>query len=101
MAGLACGIPSPLAWPALAARFDAFCAIAEGTADEGVRRLAALGLDRGECSGATVGAARALLRRDDARAALGVDAGTTVLLLLTEGVTDPERFARITGRAAP
>jgi diaminopropionate ammonia-lyase len=101
MAGLACGIPSPLAWPALAARFDAFCAIEEDTADEGVRRLAALGLDRGECSGATVGAALELLREDEARAALGVDESSSVLLLLTEGVTDPERFARITAPAAP
>jgi diaminopropionate ammonia-lyase len=101
MAGLACGIPSPLAWPALAARFDAFCAIEEETADEGVRRLAALGLDRGECAGAAAGAALELLARPDARAALGVDAGSSVLLLLTEGVTDPERFARITRRAAP
>jgi diaminopropionate ammonia-lyase len=101
MAGLACGIPSPLAWPALAARFDAFCAIAEETADAGVRRLAALGLDRGECAGAAVGAALELLRRDEARAALGVDERSSVLLLLTEGITDPERFARITGRAAP
>jgi diaminopropionate ammonia-lyase len=97
MAGLACGIPSPLAWPALAARFDAFCAIAEETADEGVRRLAALGLERGECSGATVGAALALLRDDGARRALEVDERSTVLLLLTEGVTDPERFARVVG----
>jgi diaminopropionate ammonia-lyase len=101
MAGLACGIPSPVAWPAVAARFDAFCAIEEETADEGVRRLSALGLDRGECSGATVGAALELLRRDDARAALGAGPGSSVLLLLTEGVTDPERFARIAPRRGP
>jgi len=97
MAGLACGRPSPVAWPAVSARFDLYVAIDDATADAGVRRLAELGLARGECSGATVGAALQLLADADARAALGVGTDSSVLLLLTEGVTDPERFATVTG----
>jgi diaminopropionate ammonia-lyase len=87
MAGLACGIPSPVAWPAVSARFDAFCAIEDDLADEGVRRLAALGLDRGECSGGVVGAAQEL----------ELDGDASVLLLLTEGVTDHDRWRTVVG----
>jgi diaminopropionate ammonia-lyase len=94
MAGLNCGTLSLPAWPALRAGFAAFCAIDDAAALWGVRRLAALGLDRGECSGGVVGAARELLAHD--RLGLGPDA--TVLLPLTEGVTDPELFERTVGR---
>ena len=87
MAGLACGVCSPVAWPAVSARFDAFCAIEDAVADDGMRRLAALGLERGECSGGVVAAGREL--------DLGEDA--SVLLLLTEGVTDADRWRTVVG----
>jgi diaminopropionate ammonia-lyase len=86
MAGLNCGTPSALAWPVVAAAFDAFMAIPDDTARAGMRRLAALGLDRGECAGGVVGAA----------GALGVEG--SLLLLLTEGVTDPAEFEEVVGR---
>jgi diaminopropionate ammonia-lyase len=101
MAGLNCGSVSTLAWPALQA-FHAFSAIDDALAVWGMRRLAALGLDRGECSGGVVGAARDLLAGEPSarfRQALEVGPDATVLLLLTEGVTDPEYFERAVGRA--
>jgi diaminopropionate ammonia-lyase len=100
MAGLNCGTVSLVAWPALR-RMDAFCAIDDAVAEWGMRRLAALGLDRGECSGGSLGAAHELLTGGHARGfrdALAVTADATILLLLTEGVTDPERFERVLGR---
>jgi len=100
MAGLNCGTVSMIAWPALQ-RMDAFCSIDDGAAEWGVRRLADLGLDRGECSGGVLGGARELLTGDHAprvREALGLTRDATVLLLLTESVTDPEHFERIVGR---
>ena len=100
MAGLNCGTPSLIAWPALQS-FDACCAIADDTAVWGMRRLAALGLDRGECAGGVVGAARELLAGEHAerfRATLGLPERPSVLLLLTEGVTDPAHFAQAVGR---
>ena len=100
MAGLNCGTVSMIAWPALQ-RMDAFCAIDDDAAEWGVRRLAELGLDRGECSGGTLGAARELLTGAHAerfRVALELGRDATVLLLLTESVTDPEHFERIVGR---
>jgi diaminopropionate ammonia-lyase len=94
MAGLNAGLPSYVAWPLVSRGFDLFCAADDQVAVEGTRRLAALGLDRGECSGGVVGAARELLAHD--RLGLGPDA--TVLLPLTEGVTDPDMFERTVGR---
>src|SRR3954452_15515311 len=59
MAGLNAGTVSQLAWPVLRDRFDAFCAIDDSWAEDGMRRLAAIGVDAGEVSGGTVGAAMA------------------------------------------
>jgi diaminopropionate ammonia-lyase len=91
MAGLNCGTPSVLAWPVLRAAFDEFVAIPDAAADEGMRRLAALGLDRGECAGGVAGAARQALGEDRG-------GGGAVVLLLTEGVTDPVHFEEVVGR---
>ena len=59
MAGLNAGLPSLVAWPLVSAGFDLFCAIEDQVAVEGMRRLAALGLEAGECSGGALGAAGA------------------------------------------
>jgi diaminopropionate ammonia-lyase len=91
MAGLNCATPSPAAWPLLAAAYDAFCAIDDSHVEWGMRRLAAEGLDRGACSGGVLGGLRA--HRD----ALALAADATALLILTEGITDPEVFAAAVG----
>jgi diaminopropionate ammonia-lyase len=100
MAGLNAGTVSQLAWPVLRDRFDAFCAIDDSWAEEGMRRLAASGVEAGEVSGGTVGAALAICGDDAARAALGIDEGSTLFLLLTEGVTDPDNWQRVVGADA-
>lgn len=95
MAGLNAGLPSLVAWPLVSGGFDLFSAAEDEVAVEGTRRLAGLGLEVGECSGGAAGAAARLLGDADAREALGAGADSTVLVLLTEGVTDPEAYARI------
>jgi diaminopropionate ammonia-lyase len=95
MAGLNAGLPSMVAWPLVSAGFDVFCAAEDELAVEGMRRLAKLGLAAGECSGGALGAAARLLADPAARKALDVNADTTVLVLLTEGVTDPEAYDRL------
>jgi diaminopropionate ammonia-lyase len=95
MAGLNAGTVSQLAWPVLRDRFDAFCAIDDSWAEDGMRRLAAAAIRAGEVSGGTVGAALALCGDDDARVALGIDGDSTLFLLLTEGLTDPDSWRRI------
>ena len=97
MAGLNAGTLSELAWPVLRDRFDAFCALDDGWAEQGMRRLAAIGIEAGEVSGGTVGAALALCADDGAREALTIDGGSTLFLLLTEGLTNPEAWARVVG----
>jgi diaminopropionate ammonia-lyase len=95
MVGLNAGLPSLVAWPLVSAGFDLFCAIEDEVAVEGMRRLAALGLEAGECSGGAAGAAGRLLADPGARAALHAGAQSSVLVLLTEGVTDPDAYARL------
>ena len=97
MAGLNAGTVSQLAWPVLRDRFDAFCAIDDSWAEEGIRRLAAIGVKGGEVSGGTVGAALAVCGDSGARTALGIGEGSSLFLLLTEGLTDPDNWARIVG----
>jgi diaminopropionate ammonia-lyase len=95
MAGLNAGTVSKLAWPVLRDRYDAFCAIDDSWAEDGMRRLAAIGVKAGEVSGGTVGAALAICGDDDARGALEIDEDSTLFLLLTEGLTDPENWRRV------
>jgi diaminopropionate ammonia-lyase len=95
MAGLNAGLPSLVAWPLVSSSFDLFAAAEDELAVEGTRRLARLGLEVGECSGGAAGAAAALLADAEAREALGAGADSVVLVLLTEGVTDPRAYAQI------
>jgi diaminopropionate ammonia-lyase len=100
MAGLNAGTVSRLAWPVLRDRFDAFCAIDDGWAEDGMRRLAAIGVQAGEVSGGTVGAAMAICGDAEARDALGISEDSTLWLLLTEGLTDPDNWRRVVGADA-
>jgi diaminopropionate ammonia-lyase len=100
MAGLNCGLASPLALPAIAAGFAAFVTVDDDQARDAVRALAAQGLDVGQTGAAALAGLTALV--DDHAAGYPLDPGATVLLLATEGVTDPAAFAEITrGRPAP
>jgi diaminopropionate ammonia-lyase len=98
MAGLNCPTPSMDAWPQVAAAFDAFCAVGDDHVLEGMRRLAAGGLDRGGCAGGVVGGLTALLGDPAHREALALPERATALLILTEGVTDRDLFATAVGR---
>jgi diaminopropionate ammonia-lyase len=100
MAGLNAGTVSALAWPVLRDRFDAFCAIGDSWAEEGMRALAAMEVRAGEVSGGTVGAALAVCADDAARGALGIDEHSSLFLLLTEGLTDPDNWSRVVGMDA-
>jgi diaminopropionate ammonia-lyase len=95
MAGLNAGLPSLVAWPLVSGGFDLFCAAEDALAVHGTRRLHELGIDAGECAGGAAGAAARLLADEGAREQLGAGPDSSVLVLLTEGVTDPEAFARI------
>jgi diaminopropionate ammonia-lyase len=97
MAGLNCGLASMLALPLVTAAFDAFVAVDDDCCREAVRALAAAGMDVGETGAAALSGLMAVVREH--RDELPIPAEATVLLLATEGVTDPANFERIVGRA--
>lgn len=96
MAGLNCGLASPLALPTVVAAYDAFVAIDDDRCAAAVRSLAAAGLDVGESGAASLAGLTAVL--EEHRDALPIPATATALVLCTEGVTDPANFERIVGR---
>lgn len=97
MAGLDCATPSALAWPVLARRLDGAVAVTDDEACVAMRRLHDLGVDAGATGAAAVAGASVLLSDAGARAALAVHEGSRVVVLVTEGVTDPTHFAAVIG----
>jgi diaminopropionate ammonia-lyase len=85
MAGLNCGTVSAAAWPVLRDGCDAAVAVTDAAARQAVADLARLGVSSGPSGAATLAGVRAALTTPDRRAALGIDATSTVVLLSTEG----------------
>jgi len=104
MAGLNCGTPSLVAWPFLQAGLDAVVAVADERARQAMRDLAAAGIVAGETGAASLaGLAEATGGREAGRLrrALGLGPESRVLLLCTEGATDPDAYRRIVGGTRP
>ncbi|HSK08087.1 MAG TPA: diaminopropionate ammonia-lyase [Vicinamibacterales bacterium] len=102
MAMLECYEPSMVAWQVLSRAADAFMTVGEDGAVAAMRRLARpAGRDPAVVAGESGGAGLAGLLRvaSDAavRAAIRLDAESRVLLVNTEGATDPERYQRLVG----
>ncbi|MCU1357788.1 MAG: Pyridoxal-5-phosphate-dependent enzyme beta subunit [Acidimicrobiales bacterium] len=95
MAGLNCGRASELAWPVVSAATDVFVAVGDDAAEGAMRDLARLGVVAGETGGSGLAGLRALVESGfDA-----IGASTSVLVINTEGPTDPEAYERIVGTA--
>lgn len=98
MAGLNCGRASLIAWPIVSRGLDAFLALDDERAREAMRALAGIGIVAGETGAAGfAGLLELLTGAENAhyRAALGIDASTRALVLVTEGATDPQSYRRI------
>lgn len=104
MAGLACGEPNPRAWSVIMRMASAFAACSDSIAEEGMRLLARpSGDDPAVVSGESGAVGAGLLSHmmsepgpNDLKAALGLSEKSSVLLINTEGDTDPEGYRRIT-----
>jgi diaminopropionate ammonia-lyase len=98
MAGLNCDAPSPVAWPVVSRAYDVCVAVDDDAAREAMRALAADGIVAGE-TGAAGLAGLLACRHDpalvDAARALGLDEMASVLMLVTEGATDPDAYDSI------
>ncbi len=98
MAGLNCGTPSPVAWPMVAAGVDAFVTIDDRWACQAVRRLASLGVEAGETGAAGLAGLEALQHvGPPPELASGLSPDATVLVIVTEGASDPLQWRRILG----
>ena len=103
MAGLNCATPSLIAWPAVSRGIDAYVAVPDARVPEAMRLLAADGIVAGETGAGGLAGMLALVQEAQllqARREMGLGAGSRVLLLCTEGATDPEAYERLTAGAA-
>jgi diaminopropionate ammonia-lyase len=94
MAGLNCGAPSIVAWPWVSTGFDAYLAIDDDRARHAMRALARAGIVAGETGAAGVAALIELTERGD-RIRLGLTSRANVLVVCTEGATDPAAYDAI------
>ncbi|GAA3994621.1 diaminopropionate ammonia-lyase [Deinococcus rubellus] len=96
MAGLNCGQTSPLAWLLLKGGLSASVAVSDKRAEQAMRLLAQDGVVSGESGAAGAGGLLELIGDDNVtRQALGVHSGSRVLVISTEGATDPGAYHRI------
>lgn len=96
MAGLNCGTPSPLAWPLLRTGIDIAVAIPDDRTCQAMRRFADANVTAGETGAAGLGALYELHDQAPAiRRAAGLSTDASVLILVTEGATDPDAYAGI------
>ncbi len=101
MAGLNCGRPSEIAFPLLMAGVDAFVAIDDEPVRDAMVLLAAEGVVSGETGAAALAGARELCASgigEEERRRLGLGPTSTVLVISSEGATDPEAYRTIVGR---
>ncbi|HEU4978294.1 MAG TPA: diaminopropionate ammonia-lyase [Solirubrobacteraceae bacterium] len=94
MAGLNCATPSLVAWPLTSRGIDVYVAIDDARVPGAMRMLAQDGIVAGETGAAGLAGMRCLAEQGDP-APLGPEA--RVLLIVTEGATDPEAYARLLG----
>jgi diaminopropionate ammonia-lyase len=103
MAGLACGVPNPVAWTILRDNTDLFISCPDYTAAKGMRMLGnPLAGDppvtSGESGAVTTGIVEAIMKDNDlkeVRELLQLDERARVLLISTEGDTDPQQYRSI------
>ncbi len=100
MAGLNCGTPCRLTWPFLRDKASFFCACDDVITEEGMRAYAnPVGGDAtviaGESGAVTFGLARRILQDETLRRLFRINEDSVILLINTEGDTDPENYKRI------
>jgi len=103
MAGLACGDPNPQAWKVLWDTTDVFVKCPDYVAAKGMRVYGVpLAGDpfvvSGESGAATLGALTFIMQRPECaplRESLGLDSRSEVLLINSEGNTDPDEFRKV------
>ena len=104
MAGLACGEVNTVSWDILRNHADAFVSCPDWVSANGTRIYAAplrgdTQIISGESGSVTLGLVHAIMTKpeyEDLKNALKLDENSQVLLVSSEGDTDPDRFREIT-----
>lgn len=102
MAMLECYEPSPIAWDVLKRVADAFMDVPDETAVEAMNRLARppagdRAIVAGESGAAGCAGLLTVLRDPGMSRSIGLGPASRVLLVNTEGATDPGRYRELTG----
>lgn len=108
MAGLACGVPNPKAWEILKEVADGGISVSDKVSALGMRILGhpLAGDSRiiaGESGAATMGALYTLMKGQQyaaLRENLALNENSTILLINTEGDTNPERYRKVVWEGA-
>lgn len=100
MAGLNCGTPCRVTWPAIRDKATFFCACDDVITEEGMRAYAnPVGKDKviiaGESGAVTYGLVNRILQDETLRSQFRINADSIILLINTEGNTDPEGYRKI------
>lgn len=100
MAGLNCGTPCKVVWPVLRDCSACFCACKDSVTEQGMRAYAnSVGSDpavvSGESGAVTYGLLLSILQSDELRRLFHIDENSVILLISTEGDTDPDGYRRV------
>lgn len=102
MAGLNCGTPCRIIWPILRDCSAFFCACRDTVTERGMRAYASpAGEDppvvSGESGAVTYGLLLSILESEERRSLFRINQDSVILLISTEGNTDPEGYSRVVG----
>lgn len=104
MAGLSCGEVSGLAWEILSQAANCFIAVPDAAAVAAMQALASgewgTRVVSGESGAAGAAGLEAIAHDPELRAAMALDASSRVLLISTEGDTDPDLYRELVGARA-
>lgn len=100
MAGLNCGTPCSITWPTIRDRASFYCACTDEVTENAMRELALLPNEEervvaGESGAVTYGVLREVMKSDSVKREMGIDEESIILLINTEGDTDPEGYDRV------
>ena len=103
MAGLNCGTPCSITWPTIRDRAGFYCACTDEVSEDAMRELARFPNEKervvaGESGAVTYGVLKEIIKDDSMRREMGLNEESIILLINTEGDTDPAGYVRIINR---
>ncbi len=100
MAGLNCGTPCSITWPTIRDRASFYCACTDDVSKDAMRELVCFPNAKervvaGECGAVTYGVLKEIIKDSSLKREMGIGEESIILLISTEGDTDPEEYKKI------